>query len=183
MADDSFSKKAGTLFSRCRRLDVLFDLADSLVECIWHLGSTPSACVAIMLPDIPEFAVSVVAAQRTVFTCVDVNQLCTPRQLKYQLNDSGVTAIIAIENFAVTLADVIGRTPVKHLVIASMSDLLGSRTESGAHLQRGTWAEKCLDSKCQWAKNARRLYVRKRSLMNQARRSNPRSTLKSGVFL
>ena len=34
MADDSFSKNAGTLFSRCRRLDVIFDLAESLVECI-----------------------------------------------------------------------------------------------------------------------------------------------------
>ena len=136
-----------------------------------------------MLPDTPQFAVSVVAAQRAVFTCVNVNRLCTPRQLRYQLNDSGVAAILATENFAVTLADVIRRTPVKHLVIAFMGDLLGSCTESGAHLHRGFWAEKCPDTKCQWAKNSRRLYVRKRSLMNQGRRSNPRGPLKSGVFL
>ena len=136
-----------------------------------------------MLPDTPQFAESVVAAQRAVFTCVNVNRLCTPRQLRYQLNDSGVAAILATENFAVTLADVIRRTPVKHLVIAFMGDLLGSCTESGAHLHRGFWAEKCPDTKCQWAKNSRRLYVRKRSLMNQGRRSNPRGPLKSGVFL
>lgn len=77
----------------------------------------------------------------------------------------------------------IGRTPVKHLVMVFMGDLLGSCTKSGSHLQRGIWAEKCLDTKCQWTNNAHGVCVRKRSLMNQARPSNPRGMLSAGLFL
>ena len=42
-----------------------------------------------------------------------------------QLKGSGAEAIIVLENFAHTLEQAISRTNVKHVVIASMGDLLG----------------------------------------------------------
>ncbi|PMZ18194.1 long-chain fatty acid--CoA ligase, partial [Pseudomonas sp. FW306-02-F08-AA] len=51
--------------------------------------------------------------------------LYTARELEHQLKDSGATAIVILENFAHTLADVIDQTAVKHVVMASMGDLLG----------------------------------------------------------
>jgi acyl-CoA synthetase (AMP-forming)/AMP-acid ligase II len=59
------------------------------------------------------------------YTCVNVNPLYTARELEHQLKDSGATAIVILENFAHTLAEVVEHTNVKHVVMASMGDLLG----------------------------------------------------------
>jgi long-chain acyl-CoA synthetase len=56
---------------------------------------------------------------------VNVNPLYTPRELEHQLVDSGAECIVVLENFAATLQEVVDRTPVKRVVIASMGDLLG----------------------------------------------------------
>jgi len=88
-------------------------------------GLEPGARVAIMLPNIPQFAVTMAAVLRAGYTCVNVNPLYTARELEHQLKDSGATAIVILENFARTLAEVIERTPVKHVVMAAMGDLLG----------------------------------------------------------
>lgn len=46
--------------------------------------------------------------------------------MEHQLKDSGATAIVILENFAHTLAEVIDRTAVQHVCVASMGDLLGA---------------------------------------------------------
>ncbi|MBA5845464.1 long-chain fatty acid--CoA ligase, partial [Escherichia coli] len=46
-------------------------------------------------------------------------------ELEHQLKDSGAEAIVILENFASTLQAVIANTAVKHVVVASMGDLLG----------------------------------------------------------
>jgi long-chain acyl-CoA synthetase len=56
---------------------------------------------------------------------VNVNPLYTPRELEHQLKDSGAKAIVIIENFGTTLQQCIAATPVKHVVLASMGDMLG----------------------------------------------------------
>ena len=58
-------------------------------------------------------------------TVVNVNPLYTPRELEFQLKDSGAEAIVVLENFASVLQQAIARTSVKHVVVASMGDLLG----------------------------------------------------------
>ena len=76
-----------------------------------------------MLPNIPQFALTMEGILRAGNTCVDVNPLYTARELEHQLNDSGATAIVILENFAATLAEVVERTPIKHIVMASMGHL------------------------------------------------------------
>jgi acyl-CoA synthetase (AMP-forming)/AMP-acid ligase II len=78
-----------------------------------------------MLPNIPQFAVTMAAVLRAGYTCVNVNPLYTARELEHQLKDSGSTAIVILENFAHTLSEVIEHTGVQHVVMASMGDLLG----------------------------------------------------------
>jgi long-chain acyl-CoA synthetase len=56
---------------------------------------------------------------------VNVNPLYTPRELEHQLKDSGAEAIVILENFAKTLQAVIAKTAVKHVVVATMGDMLG----------------------------------------------------------
>ncbi len=89
------------------------------------LNLAPDARVAIMLPNIPQFAVTMAAVLRAGFTCVNVNPLYTARELEHQLKDSGATAILILENFASTLEEVIAHTGIRHVVLASFGDLLG----------------------------------------------------------
>jgi len=56
---------------------------------------------------------------------VNVNPLYTPRELEHQLKDSGAEAIVVLENFGHVLQEVRGRTPVKHVIVTSLGEMLG----------------------------------------------------------
>ncbi|MFN4350623.1 MAG: AMP-binding protein [Hylemonella sp.] len=129
LLEESFRKNATQPFSVCmerwmsyRQLD---ELSASLGAWLQRLGLEPGARVAIMLPNVPQFAVTMAAILRAGYTCVNVNPLYTARELEHQLKDSGSTAIVVLENFAHTLEEVIERTPVKHVVLTAFGDLLG----------------------------------------------------------
>ncbi len=81
--------------------------------------------VAIMMPNILQYPVTMLAVLRAGMTIVNVNPLYTARELEHQLNDSGAKAIIVLENFAATVQSVAARTGVKHVIVASMGEMLG----------------------------------------------------------
>ncbi len=129
LLEDSFKKNAAKPFSVCMdrwmTYGQLDELSSALGAWLQGLGLESGARVAIMLPNVPQFSVTMAAILRAGYTCVNVNPLYTARELEHQLRDSGATTIIILENFAATLAEVIERTPVKNVVMASMGDLLG----------------------------------------------------------
>ena len=129
LLEESFRKHASSPFSVCMDQWMTYGELErrsaALGAYLQSLGLEPGARVAIMLPNIPQFGVTMAAVLRAGYTCVNVNPLYTARELEHQLKDSGATAIIILENFAHTLAEVIDHTAVKHVVMASMGDLLG----------------------------------------------------------
>src|SRR5256885_14094913 len=90
-------------------------------------GLARGARVAVMMPNCLQYPVCVFGILRAGFAVVNVNPLYTARELEHQLKDSGSEAIVILENFAHVLEQVIARTPVKHVVIASLGDLLGAK--------------------------------------------------------
>ena len=88
-------------------------------------GLKKGARVAVMMPNVLQYPIAITAILRAGYTVVNVNPLYTPRELEHQLSDSGSEAIIVLENFANTLQQVLTRTPVKHIVVASMGEMLG----------------------------------------------------------
>jgi long-chain acyl-CoA synthetase len=129
MLDESFKKHASKPYTVCMDRWMSYGQLDSLSTALgaWlqSRGLEPGARVAIMLPNIPQFPVTMSAILRAGYTCVNVNPLYTARELEHQLRDSGATAIVILENFASTLAEVIDKTMIKQVVMASMGDLLG----------------------------------------------------------
>ncbi|PJI99243.1 acyl-CoA synthetase (AMP-forming)/AMP-acid ligase II [Acidovorax sp. 69] len=129
LLEESFRKHASSPFSVCMDQWMTYGELErrsaALGAYLQSLGLEPGARVAIMLPNIPQFGVTMAAVLRAGYTCVNVNPLYTARELQHQLKDSGATAIVILENFAHTLADVIDHTAVKQVVMASMGDLLG----------------------------------------------------------
>ncbi|NDV12606.1 long-chain-fatty-acid--CoA ligase [Crenobacter caeni] len=90
-----------------------------------QLGLSKGSRVAIMMPNLLQYPICVFGTLRAGCTVVNVNPLYTPRELEHQLNDSGAETIVILENFASVLEDVIRKTRIKHVVIASIGDMLG----------------------------------------------------------
>ena len=97
----------------------------ALAAYLQSLGLTKGDRVAIMMPNVPQYPVTVAAVLRAGYVVVNVNPLYTARELEHQLKDSGAKAIVIIENFAATLEKCVASTPVQHVLLASMGDRLG----------------------------------------------------------
>ena len=80
--------------------------------------------VAVMSPNLLQYPVVLFGILRAGMVVVNVNPLYTPRELEHQLQDSGARAIVIVENFASTLQQVLGKTPVKHVITTQVGDLL-----------------------------------------------------------
>ncbi len=80
--------------------------------------------VAIMMPNVLQYPIAAAAILRAGYVVVNVNPLYTPRELEHQLKDSGAKAIFVLENFATTVQQVIDKTDVNHVCVATMGDML-----------------------------------------------------------
>ena len=90
-----------------------------------HLKLPRGERVAVMMPNLLQYPVALFGALQAGMVVVNVNPLYTPRELEHQLNDSGATTIIVLENFANTLELVLPKTQIQNIVVASIGDLLG----------------------------------------------------------
>jgi long-chain acyl-CoA synthetase len=88
-------------------------------------GLTKGTRVALMMPNVLQYPVCLFGILRAGCTVVNVNPLYTPRELEHQLTDSGAEMIVVVENFAHTLAEVISKTQVKHVVVTTIGEMLG----------------------------------------------------------
>ncbi|MDO8301589.1 long-chain fatty acid--CoA ligase [Lacisediminimonas sp.] len=131
LLEESFRKYADRNAYACmgktltyRELD---QLSLQLAAWLQSRGLEKGARVALMMPNVLQYPVALAAVLRAGYTVVNVNPLYTPRELQHQLTDSGAQAIIILENFSHTLQQVIDATKVRHVVVASMGDMLGAK--------------------------------------------------------
>ena len=82
------------------------------------------ARIALMMPNLLQYPICLYGALRAGYTVVNCNPLYTERELEHQLKDSGAEAIVIVENFAGVLEKVVARTPVKHVLVTQLGDLL-----------------------------------------------------------
>src|SRR5688572_24837737 len=129
LMEEAFQKYAGRPAYSFMGKDTTYAQTDSqskaLAAYLQSLGLAKGDRVAIMMPNVPQYPVAVAAILRAGMVVVNVNPLYTPRELEHQLKDSGSKAIVIIENFANTLQQCIAATPVQHVVLAAMGDMLG----------------------------------------------------------
>jgi long-chain acyl-CoA synthetase len=89
-------------------------------------GVERGARVAIMMPNVLQYPVAIAGTLRAGCTVVNVNPLYKAHELEFQLNDAGAEVIVVLENFAAMLQQALPHTSVKHVVVASMGDMLGA---------------------------------------------------------
>jgi long-chain acyl-CoA synthetase len=130
LLDEAFRKYADRKAYVCMDKSITYAEVDrmsrQMAAWLQGRGLRQGARVAIMMPNVLQYPVAMAAALRAGYAIVNVNPLYTPRELQHQLADSGAEAIVVLENFAHTVEQVVAKTKVKHIVVATMGDLLGT---------------------------------------------------------
>ena len=82
--------------------------------------------VALMLPNLPQMLVAMVAVLRAGLVVVTVDPQTSARELELQLKDAGAKALVMIDSAAATLAPVLERVPARHVLLTGPGDMLGA---------------------------------------------------------
>jgi long-chain acyl-CoA synthetase len=129
LLEESFAKFADRKAFICMDKSISYrdldEMSQALAAYLQSKGLARGARVALMMPNVLQYPIATAAVLRAGFAVVNVNPLYTPRELEHQLTDSGAEAILVLENFATTVEKVLAHTAVKHVIVASMGDLLG----------------------------------------------------------
>ncbi|XID74855.1 long-chain-fatty-acid--CoA ligase [Alkanindiges sp. WGS2144] len=90
------------------------------------LNLAKGARVAVMMPNVLQYPIAALGILRAGLVLVNVNPLYTARELEHQLNDSGAEVLIILENFAHVYQEIASKTPVKHVLVTGVGDMLGT---------------------------------------------------------
>ena len=77
-----------------------------------------------MMPNLLQYPIALFGILRAGLIVVNVNPLYTPRELEHQLSDADVSTIVIVSNFANTLEQIVDNTPIKHVVLTSLGQML-----------------------------------------------------------
>ena len=86
----------------------------------------PGDRVAIMLPNVLQYPVALFGVWRAGLVVVNVNPLYTANELEHQLTDSGAKVLVVLSQSAGTFNEIAARTPVQHVLVTGIGDLLGA---------------------------------------------------------
>ncbi|MBM1174593.1 AMP-binding protein [Microvirga arabica] len=99
--------------------------ADAVASWLQGQGLKKGDRVAIMLPNVMAFPAILFGVLLAGGTVVNVNPLYTPRELTYQLNDSGARFLFVLENFGSTVQESLSEIKLDRVVVVTPGDLLG----------------------------------------------------------
>jgi long-chain acyl-CoA synthetase len=126
--EDACKRYRNLVAYECMGISITYDELDKLTQDFASylqnvLGLNAGDRVAIMLPNLLQYPVVMFGILRAGLVVVNVNPLYTPRELEHQLNDSGARAIVIIENFCVTLQQVLPKTKIETVITTQIGDL------------------------------------------------------------
>ncbi len=107
-----------------RQLDVL---SKDFAAYLQTLGLDTGARIAIMFPNVPQYLIAMLGTLRAGFVVVNINPLYTARELEHQLQDSGASILVMLENFAHVYQEIAEQGLVKKVVVSSLGETLGPK--------------------------------------------------------
>ncbi|MES2587303.1 MAG: AMP-binding protein [Pseudomonadota bacterium] len=107
-----------------RELDIL---SGDFAAYLQTLGLDAGSRIAIMFPNVPQYLITMLGTLRAGFAVVNINPLYTARELEYQLQDSGASILVMLENFAHVYQDLSTQALVKKVIVSSLGETLGPK--------------------------------------------------------
>ncbi|MEE7492452.1 long-chain fatty acid--CoA ligase [Methylobacterium oryzae] len=122
----AFADRPATLcFGSAMTYATLGQQARDLAAWLRGQGLAKGDRVAIMLPNVPAYAVAIFGVLLAGGTVVNTNPLYTPRECAQQINDSGARILIVLENFGATIAASLPDVALERVVLVGPGDGLG----------------------------------------------------------
>ena len=127
--DQAFARFGNQVAFTCMDKSITYRQLDNysrqMAAYLQSLGLVKGDKVAVMMPNILQYPITMIAIVRAGLTLVNVNPLYTSHELEHQLNDSEAKALFIVENFAHTFEKVVNKGQVRHVIVASLGDMLG----------------------------------------------------------
>src|SRR5499427_9048282 len=102
--------------------------SDAFAHALVELGVTKGDRVGIMLPNCPQYIVVAFAVLRLGAIVVNVNPTYTAREILSLANDSGMTAMIALDVLAPLVLEARSKTRIAQVVVTSLAEYSGARS-------------------------------------------------------
>ena len=107
-----------------RQLDVL---SKDFAAYLQTLGLDAGSRIGIMFPNVPQYLIAMLGTLRAGYVVVNINPLYTARELEHQLQDSGASILVMLENFAHIYQDISNQALVKKVIVSSLGETLGPK--------------------------------------------------------
>ncbi|MCS7251734.1 MAG: long-chain fatty acid--CoA ligase [Thermoflexus sp.] len=103
----------------------LNELSDRMAAALYHeLDVRKGDRVALIMPNIPQFVIAYFAVQKIGGVVVATNPIYTPRELEYQLADSGATLAIVLSRIYERVKSIQPHTQVRRVVAAHIKEFM-----------------------------------------------------------
>ncbi len=123
-AEKSPQAPALVFFGRTTTYGELDVRTASLAGALRRLGLAPGERLGIFLPNCPQLVMAYHAALRLGAVAVMLNPLLSPKELAYQLADSGTTRLVLLDHFLPRLEEIRTQVNLTHIIIASLTEAL-----------------------------------------------------------
>jgi len=100
--------------------------SDRFATALYNLGVKKGDCVAVFLPNIPQFMIGYYGALKVGATVTAVSPLYKERELEFQVNDSDAETLVFLDMLYPIVKAVKEKTKLKHLIVASVGEYLPS---------------------------------------------------------
>lgn len=87
-------------------------------------GLKPGDTVGVNLPNIPAYYISILGIQKAGCVLTGVSPLLQPKELEYQLNDSGAKLLVTLDALFEKVQTVVPQTAVETVAVAGIADFL-----------------------------------------------------------
>ena len=87
-------------------------------------GLKPGDTVGVNLPNIPAYYISIIGIQKAGCVLTGISPLLQPKELEYQLNDSGAKLLVTLDALFPKLETIVGGTVVQTIAVATIADFL-----------------------------------------------------------
>ncbi len=97
--------------------------SDAFAALLVSLGIAKGDRVAVFMSNCPQFLIAFYGILKLGAVHVPCNPMFKAPELLYELNDTGATAIVCLDVLHDTVAEVLGETSIRHVIVTSLSDI------------------------------------------------------------
>lgn len=115
---------ACTLFGQATTYSRLGDQCRRLARALADLGAGPGQRVGMLMPNSPEYIVALHGAWQTGATALQLSPLMVADELAKWIEMTDCRIVVTLDLLAPTIMDLLGRGPLKHVVVTSMAERL-----------------------------------------------------------